>query len=218
MRIKTLLCLAALTAGVATSMAQSNVYSLNVVGYVNVVCSNGFTLVNTPLVPTNNGIVSLLDAYVPNGGAVYTFSGGNFKTITKDEFDGTWSVPATQLPNGKGYFIRNPFATAFTVTYVGEVPQGSLTNNPGSGYTLLGSQVPQAGFVQSDLGVSSGNGDQVLRFANGNFITYTKDEFDGTWSGPGANSAGGPPLKVGEGFFYRNLSGSATWVRTFTVQ
>jgi hypothetical protein len=217
MRIKTLLCLAALAAGAATSMAQSNVYSLNVVGYVNIACSNGFTLVNTPLAATNSSIVSLLDAYVPNGGSVYTFNGTSFQTIIKDEFDGTWSAPTTQLPNGKGYFIRNPNATPFTVTYVGEVPQGSLTNNPGSGYTLLGSKVPQQAFLQ-DLGVTSGNSDQVLRFANGGFVTYIKDEFDGTWSGIGADPVKGPNIKVGEGFFYRNLSGSATWVRNFTVQ
>jgi len=37
----------------------------------------------------------------------------------------------------------------------------------------LGSKVPQAGFVQSDLGFTSGNGDQLLRFANGG-LSLTK--------------------------------------------
>src|SRR5437763_197776 len=35
MRTKALLCAAALAAGAVTAMAQSNVYSLNVVGYIN---------------------------------------------------------------------------------------------------------------------------------------------------------------------------------------
>src|SRR5215208_4493211 len=118
MRLKTLLSIAALAAGVATSQAQSNVYSLNVVGYVNVVCSNGFTLVNTPLVATNYTLTNLLDAYIPAGASVYTFGGGSFQTFTKDEFDGTWNGANTLLPNGKGYFIRNPFGAPFTVTYV----------------------------------------------------------------------------------------------------
>jgi hypothetical protein len=220
MRTKTLLLAAALTAaGIASIHAQSNVYSVNVVGYVNVVCSNGFTLVNTPLARTdgNYSITNLLDAYVPAGNSVYTFSGGGFQTYVKDEFDSTWTGGGVaQLPNGAGYFIRNTAPTPFTVTFVGEVPQGVVSNFIGSGYTLIGSKVPQAGFIQ-DLGVSSGGGDQVLRFANGNFVTYSKDEFDLTWSGPGADSAKGPNVGVAEGFFYRNLSGSATFVRNFTI-
>src|SRR6059036_1804778 len=45
MRTKTLICAATLlAAGAATSMAQ-NVYSLNVVGYVQVSLTNGFNLV-----------------------------------------------------------------------------------------------------------------------------------------------------------------------------
>lgn len=219
MRTKALLLAAALTAaGIASIQAQSNVYSINVVGYVNVVCSNGLTLVNTPLVRTdgNYSITNLLDAYVPNGTTVYGFSGGGFQTYIKDEFDGTWNGANTQLPNGAGYFIANASGAPFTVTYVGEVPQGSITNNPGAGFSLLGSKVPQAGFIQ-DLGVSSGNSDTVFRFANGNFVTYIKDEFDGTWGGPGADPVKGPSVAVGEGFFYQNVSGTATWVRNFTI-
>lgn len=196
--------------------AQSNVYSVNVVGYVNVVCSNGFTLVNTPLVNANSTLTNLLDAYVPAGNSVLTFSGGGFQTYVKDEFDGTWNGGNTQLPNGTGYFIRNVSAAPFTITYVGEVPQGNLTNTPGAGYSLLGSKVPQGATIE-DLGVVPGAGDQVLRFANGGFITYVNDEFDQTWSGPGADPAEGPSIAVGEGFFYRNLSGTATWVRNFSI-
>jgi hypothetical protein len=216
---KALVLAAALTAaGIASIQAQSNVYSINVVGYVNVVCSNGYTLVNTPLArPDGNyTITNLLDAYVPAGNSVLTFVGGGFQTYVKDEFDATWNGANTQLPNGSGYFVRNVTGAPFTITYVGEVPQGGVTNNPGVGYSLLGSKIPQAGFAE-DLGVNPGLGDQVLRFANGGFVTYVNDEFDNTWSGPGADANKGPSLAVGEGFFYRNLAGTATWVRNFTI-
>ena len=224
MRTKALLLTAALTAaGIASSLAQNNVYSVNVVGYVNVVCSNGYTLVNTPLVATDSSITNLLDAYLPAGSSVLTFNGTTYVPFVKDEFDGTWNGPTTTLPNGMGYFIRNLSPTPVTVTYVGEVPQGTLVNTPAQGiYSLLGSKVPQAGFVE-DLGIVPGLGDQILKYVNngagaGGFVAYANDEFDGTWSGPGADVNKGPSVAVGEGFFYRNLSSAATWTRNFTVQ
>jgi hypothetical protein len=218
MRTKALLLAAALTAaGIASIQAQSNVYSINVVGYVNVVCSNGYTLVNTPLVRTdgNYSITNMLDAYIPAANQVLIFNGSGYTTYTKDEFDATWDGPGVQLPNGKGYFIRNVSAAPFTITYVGEVPQGNLTNSLPAGYSLVGSKVPQAGFVE-DLGINPGAGDQVLRFVNGSFRTYANDEFDNTWDN-GADPAKGPSVAVGEGFFYRNLANTATWVRNFTI-
>src|SRR5260370_42625696 len=61
MRTKALLCAAALAAGAVTSMAQSNVYSLNVVGYVNKSFQNGFfTLVCNPLDDGTNTLGSIL--------------------------------------------------------------------------------------------------------------------------------------------------------------
>lgn len=217
MRTKALLLAAALTAaGIASIQAQSNVYSINVVGYVNVVCSNGYTLVNTPLVPSNNTLTNLLDAYVPNGNSVLIFSGGGYQTFIKDEFDGTWNGANTPLPNGTGYFVRNLSTTPFTITYVGEVPQGSVSNNLAPGYSIVGSKVPQAGAVE-DLGIVPGLGDSVLRYINGGFVTSINDEFDNTWGGGGADPAKGPSVAVGQGFFYRNLANTATFVRNFTI-
>jgi len=95
------------------------------------------------------------------------------------------------------------------------VPQGNLTNTLPLGYSLVGSKVPQAGFVE-DLGVNPGLGDQVLRFSNGGFVTYANDEFDNTWNN-GADPAKGPSIAVGEGFFYRNLAGTATFIRNFSI-
>jgi len=206
-------------------MAQSNVYSLNVVGYVNVVCSNGYTLVNTPLVPANAQISALLPdnqngGTIPAGTTVFTFNGsfvGNFN----DEFGSGWSSPTDTLPPGKGYFVQNNSGSAFTVTYVGEVAQGALTNALTSGYNLVGSKVPQGGFI-ADLGLTSTDGDFVYKFKNGGFAGYFKDEFGGGWSSsqPDVDNAKGPNLNVGEGMFYfrSDIAGTPTWVRNFTVQ
>jgi hypothetical protein len=223
MRTKALLLAAALTAaGIASTMAQSNVYSLNVVGYVNVTMVDGFTLVSTPLNNANNAVSNLL-ANAPLDTTVYTFSGGNFVLNNLDLFGGGWQDPTQDLSPGKGYFVRNVSGGPYTNTYVGEVLQGTLTVTLGSGFTLVGSKVPQAGFY-TDLG---GNADQttfglddtIYRFAGGNFILYNNDLFGGGWSGgpPAPDTAKGPLIGVAEGFFYRNVSGNAAWVRTFTV-
>ena len=65
MRTKTLILAAALTAaGLASSLAQSNVYSLNVVGYVNKTLTGGslFSVVNNPLNTTNNTLAGIFGA------------------------------------------------------------------------------------------------------------------------------------------------------------
>src|SRR5262245_9396280 len=74
MRTKTLLCAAALAAGVATSMAQSNVYSLNVVGYVNVTTLGGgnFNMMANPLNNTNNSLTNLF-AVAQDGDSIFTW-------------------------------------------------------------------------------------------------------------------------------------------------
>src|SRR3954470_8755678 len=75
MRTKALLCAAALAAGAATSMAQSNVYSLNVVGYYNVpVPANQLVLVANQLNTTNNTIAGLIQG--PPNAQFYKYNGG----------------------------------------------------------------------------------------------------------------------------------------------
>ena len=230
MRTKTLILAAALTvAGIASIQAQSNVYSLNVVGYVNTVYGTGFTLVSTPLnntAPNGNTISNLL-ANVPLDTTVYTFAGGNFVLNNLDPFGSGWQNPSQSLAPGIGYFVRIPPGPPFTNTYVGEVMQGNLSVTLNPGFTLLGSKVPQAGFY-TDLGGNAnqatlGLDDTIYRFAGGNFVLYNNDLFGSGWSGPGAvgvdyTAPKGPLIKVAEGFFYRNVSGNATFTRNFTVQ
>jgi len=226
MRTKSILAAAAIiAAGAASSQAQSNVYSLNVVGYVNVVCSNGYTLISTPLVPANAQISALLPdnqngGTIPAGASVFTFNGsfvGNFN----DEFGGGWSAPTATLSNGAAYFMQNNSGSPFTVTFVGEVPQGTLTTPLNPGYNLVGSKVPQAGFI-GDLGLTSTDGDFVYKFKNGGFAGYFKDEFGGGWTSSQADVSNlkGPNLNVAEGMFYfrTDIAGAPTWNRNFTVQ
>jgi hypothetical protein len=223
MRTKTLICAAAvLAAGLASSVAQT-VYSQNVVGYVNVVFpANSFSLIANPLDASNSGgntISNLFKASNPLGDTVFIWNGSFFAPNPLDEFDGTWANPNQVLAPGTGFFLQNG-ATAVTNTFVGDVPQGTLTVPLIPGYNLVASKVPQSGFVQ-DLGLSATPGDTIYLWNGSFFAPCPLDEFDNTWSpvaGFTVDPTKGPLMNVAQSFFYqKGVSSTATFTRIFTV-
>src|SRR6516164_550275 len=83
MRTKVLLCAAAVAAGALSSMAQSNVYSLNVVGYVNVPIVGGgsYNMIANPLNNTGTGgnnISNLFSAVAQDGDTIFRWNVNNF--------------------------------------------------------------------------------------------------------------------------------------------
>jgi hypothetical protein len=206
-------------------MAQSNVYSLNVVGYVNTTLKPGYTLIANPLNTTNNTLLGLFGGVggaLPDGTQVYLWTGTTFNTGGRDDTLGDangWTPDAfenNQLPPGVGAFIKNNTANPITVTFVGEVLQGGLTNHIGAGYQLIASMVPQAGQVDTVLGMPAVDGDQVYQWNNttGAYTTFTHDSILNT---PPPWGATVPNIGVGEGFF-SNKGAAVDWVRNFTVQ
>jgi hypothetical protein len=213
MRTKTLLCAAALAAGIATSaVAQSNVYSLNVVGYYNIPLSaNQKVMIGNQLNTTNNTLAGIIPSPVP-GSQFFKFNGG-FTGYTFDDVDLVW-VPNgnVSLAPGEGGFFISPLAS--TLTFVGEVMQGSLTNVlPKNTKVIRTSIVPQAGRITTDLGLPAEPGDQAFFFSGG-FTGYTFDDVDLVWV------PFEPTNSVGGAFFYtKNPAATQTnWVRNFTVQ
>lgn len=213
MRTKALLAAAAFAAGLATSWAQ-NVYSLNVVGYYNVtVPANSFALIANQLNTTNNTLNSLLPS-VPDGTQIFKWTGTAFTVSTFEDpgTGGEWSQNLTLNP-GEGAFIRNNSPSPMTITFVGEVLQGALSNPIPAGYSILSSMVPQAGPVSSVLGLPAADGDQLFRWTGAGYsvATYEDPGGGGEWS------PSEPNVGVGEAFFIRK-GAAATWVRNFTVQ
>ncbi|HVM48530.1 MAG TPA: hypothetical protein VMU04_10915 [Candidatus Acidoferrum sp.] len=222
---KALVCAALLAAGLASSMAQSNVYSLNVVGYYNLTVGAGQrVMIANQLNTTNN----TLEALIPNGppnAQFFKFVNGGFSGWTFDSYDLVWEqngqpVPASMNP-GEGGFYVTPAAT--TLTFVGEVEQGSLTNlNLASGQKrILSSIVPQQGRITTDLGLPGGPNDQLFTYNtaqnNGAYVTWTFDSYDLQWEQNG--QANEPVINVGQAFFYIQApANTASWVRNFTVQ
>jgi hypothetical protein len=208
MRTQILLASAALAAlGAFTASAQ--VYSVNAVGYVNVtVPASGFALIANQLNATGGNAVSNVVSGVPDGTLVYLWTGTSFSISTFDF--GEWDNGGQVLGPGGSAFVRNPTGTALNLTFVGEVPQGTLTTPLIAGFNLVSSQVPQAGTLQATLGYTPTEGDLVYRW-NAATQGYSISTFDfGAWD------PSEPNIAVGEGFWVRRSS-AGSWSRTFSV-
>jgi len=203
---------AALAAGALSSQAQSNVYSLNVVGYVTVSVTNGFNFVANPLdldgTGTNNTVVGVFSNTLPSGSQVFKFGAGGFNTILTFS-RGTWSGNASMNP-GEAVFLSVP--SNLSVTMVGQVLQGSQTNiyiSPTGGYSLLSSVIPLSGGVQTTLGFTPLSGTQVYLYGTvAGYAPYTFAR--GSWS------PSEPVLNPGMGAFF--FTTQTTWTQNFTVQ
>jgi len=218
-----------MAAGLLASQAQSNVYSANVVGYVNLPLVEGFNLVANQLdldsTGTNNTIVNVFSNNLPLNAQVYSWNGSTFdiSTYAKNKA-GTatnWTLNFTINP-GQGFWLSIP-SGAFgggtsNVTVVGNVLQGTLVNPnlpPAGGFSLLSSMPPVAGGVTSNLMYQPGLNDQVYRWNGGTYdiFTYAKNK-----AGTATNwSPSEPQINVGQGFWLSSGAG-ATWTNKFIVQ
>jgi len=210
MRTKTLLCLAALTAaGVVTSMAQSNVYSLNVVGYYNrTSVAHQYTMIGNQFNTTNQTVASIL-ASVPGGTGILKWTGAAF---APDNFDSDfgWDDPTVTLVPGEGFFLKNNATTNFTVTFVGEVLQNTNSSTFTAGvYKMSSLWTPQAGLIQTAFGYPAGGNDAILLWTGTAYAPSTYDS-DFGWDVE-------PNLAVGDGFFVKAAT-TKTWTRSFSVQ
>jgi hypothetical protein len=210
MRTKVLLGMAILAASLASSMAQ--VYSLNVVGYYNLpLGANQKVMIANQLNTTNNTLAALIPTGPPNA-TFFKYSGG-FTPYQFDDVDLVWKPDGNATLNpGEGGFFVSPVAT--TLTFVGEVLQGSLTNTLPLGQKVIRSSiVPQQGLVSTDLGLPGEANDSLYTYASG-YAPYQFDDVDLVWK------PSEPTIIVGQSFFYvKATTGTkSAWVRNFTVQ
>jgi hypothetical protein len=205
MRTKTLLLTAAaIVAGVVSVQAQSNVYSVNVVGYVNRAFPGGsFQLVANPLDNGTNNLDSAFGA-LPAKSQAQFWNGASFDSFTKGT---TWPGGAPAVPPGVGLFVKAQSAT--NNTFVGQVAApvgGSVTQSLSAGlFVLVGSKVPYAGDLNdtnlalTQLAAKS----QVQKWNGVGFDSYTK----------GTSWPVNPGLSVAEGFFLKSQT-ATQWVQS----
>jgi hypothetical protein len=209
MKTKALLLTVALgVAGAATSMAQ--VYSQNAVGYINISVPAGFSMIANQLVQPSYALSALIPSPLPST-SVYKLTPSGYQISVFDDLDLVWTPnPAATIDLGGGVFINSPGPQ--TITFVGEVPTGTLTTDTPTGFSIRSSQVPQAGTV-SQLGLIGQPSDSIYKYVPGTgYQISVFDDLDLVWT------PAEPTIAVGEAFFLNKApGGSATWVRTFTV-
>jgi hypothetical protein len=215
MRTKTLLLTAAVAAaGVASTMAQ--VYSVNTVGYVNVVAKGGgLTLLANPLDDGTNTLSTILAA-LPNKSAVQTWTGAGFTGASK--VAGVWT-PNPAIAVGQGFFVSLPAGADVTNTFVGTVVPNSgssVTSSLPAGFSLVGTILPVSGALSDpnapgalNLGASLPNKSSIQSWNNAVTpnVYIGSSKVAGTWT---PNQT----INPGQGFFVNTPAGGATWVQS----
>jgi hypothetical protein len=223
MRTKTLLLTAALgAAGIATSMAQ--VFSVNAVGYVNTTLLPGFNLISNPLNNTAGNTIENLfgtgfQAGVPAGTIVYYFNPTTdaFVIASYEALFGVFDPPtaASQVvAPGEGVFVFLGGNANATVTFVGEVPQGTASNQQiPPGFSIKGSTVPTAGPI-TGMNFPAADGDIVYEW-NPTTDSYVISTFQALFGGWDPQV---PNIDVGEAFWVNKTGNAAVaWNRDFNV-
>lgn len=237
---------AVLAAGVASSMASS-VYSVNVVGYVNITAPPGFSLLanQLDLTPSSNTIEAVL-GNAANSAAlqdcqVEIFNKGtsSYSLDVYDAsgafgppgwYDGLTGNPSVRVINpGTGFFFYNSKTTNVTLTVAGQVDQGTNTVPLTSGFNLISTIVP----VQINLDTTATNNFpaiqdmEFLAFTNtighpANYADIVVYDTSGTFGPPGwydglTGNPATPSPAVGQGYFIYTPTGT-NWSRFFQVQ
>ena len=207
MRTKALI-LTAFVGALGIAGASAQVYSVNAVGYVNKSIPQGFSIVANPL---NNGDNKVSDVFGANPGSltVYTFGDAGFSINSFDTDFEEWDNGDATVAPGEGFFVLNSGDAAVNITFVGEVPQGDLSNALPQGFSIRSSQVPQAGELQGDLGFPVSGAPTIYQFADGAYKISSYDADFEEWDSV-------PSVGVAEGFWVLNAS-AGSWDRSFST-
>jgi hypothetical protein len=206
MRTKTLALSALLSMiGAASLVAQTNVYSLNAVGYINVTIYPGFNLISCPLICSPDNTLATI---MPNGGAggsttsnqylgwtvfqwnplatptpTYVSDTANAKTAGNKNgtINSGWDNGGTiTLAPGQGLWVDSVAGGNTTLTLVGTVPQNgspTLTQTLYPGFNMVSSAVPMDGDLVA-------NTNTLLTIAQAGDQVYTWNPGAGTYDAP----------------------------------
>lgn len=191
--------------------------SANAVGYVKKTFSAGFTLFSNPLVAEDNKVASLMPAPAA-GTIVYKFNPATSGFVANSYLEivpglAGWLDDSMTLVPGEAAFISVPAGQSVDAIFVGTVAQGDLSTSFPAGFSLISSQVPQAGKISADLGLSVDNVNAVYTFDNASqgYTAFPVTEIPGV-----GTLFDDPAIAIGEGVFL-DASAEGSWDRSFSV-
>jgi hypothetical protein len=168
MRTKTLLiAAAALAVGVVSSQAQ--IYSQNIVGYVNTVIpgNQGTALICNPLTNSAGNDLGTLFTNAPKNTVVWEYAGGVWNPYTR-RANGTFSggYDGHAILPGEGIIVQTAFgALPLTNTFVGQVIQGTnVVSYLVGGFSSVSYLTPLSGAIQTSLGYPAVKNDVIWTY------------------------------------------------------
>lgn len=215
------------TIGSVAAMAQSNVYSLNAVGYINLTVYPGFNIVSCPLIATPDNTLNTL--LPPAGKAFKNWQVWTYNPLLSSPYvedQGTaaaWLNGGTETINpGQAVWLYNPGVATSNVTFVGTVPSGPVTTTfYSNSFNLVSTAIPASGDIITNtlmLWQRGVKNDQVWTYIPTNSNPYT--EFQATGKNLISSWPLGDPIlpNVGGGFWYLNSqSTNNSWVQSYSV-
>jgi len=194
----------------------------NIVGFANVTLTNAYNFIANPFDTSPNSITNVLGTNAPDGSMVFLWDVTNqvftlpstYHALTK-----SWDRNYFLSP-GRGFVMLS--TANKTLTFVGNVLQGNLTNFVAgtNKFSLLASMVPVSDTL-SNLFFPGTDGDNVYVFKTASqsysdAFTY----FAGFgWFDPnGAITTNGPVINIAQSFFVQNPGPGTNWIRNFVVQ
>jgi hypothetical protein len=156
--------------------------------------------------------------YIQNTNASWAFDpyiwntngGSNYWTLC-----GTIVAGSATLSPGQGFWLSNSGPSEIWVTFAGLVRQGALTNAISTTNAwIYSSMVPQAGYLQTDLGYSPNLGDEVYTWST----NWNPGWCYTTPRGGGAPAwiPSEPWLQVGQAFFLSTMA-TNLWTNYFSL-
>jgi hypothetical protein len=232
MRTKTVLLSALVGAlGSVAAMAQTNVYSLNAVGYINVTCYPGFNLIACPLICSPDNTVNTLMNNSNGSLTGTTLSFYNPVTLfSSDQAAPTsgkgsttnangWAGGGTNTLNpGQACWFENNSSPASNIVlqFVGQVPtvlNYNLTNTLVAGFNLVSSIEPAAGDLCTNIYPTTNAGGQLFTNVLGGLTNYNVGDvvytYDGSLPASNAYTTFQSGSGKGQGGFGYNLNWAA---------
>jgi hypothetical protein len=187
------------------------IVSRTAAGFIELSFPYGFTMRCNQLL-TGADTVGVLLKGLPDGTILYKYDHQqDVFSINPLDID-AWERPQESFQPGEGIIIRNANIDTYHVTLVGQVPEGRLVNHIPVGWSIQASPVPQAGRLDTVLGLSPARGDNIDRY-----ITEQYDYEPHVSAGDGTWPIGGPPvIDLGESFWIWTQT-ETDWVRDFST-